>query len=95
MEEAQRHITAATRCAPPFGAVLGTRGAVRGKRFRAASANSVAYAPLLRAAATLHAIALGNGGVLPPLKTGSERFTNVGYKLVLLAILLGRECHSH
>ena len=36
---AQRHITAATRCAPPFGAVLGTRGAVKGRRFRAASAN--------------------------------------------------------
>ena len=38
-------------------AVLGTRGAVRGGGFRAASANSVAYAPLLRAAAALYEIA--------------------------------------
>ena len=51
-----RHITAATRCAPPFGAVLGTRAVVFGKRSHRASANSVAYAPLLRAAATLCAI---------------------------------------
>jgi hypothetical protein len=56
MWRAQRHITAADTLRSALRCGARPRGAFKGRRFRATSANSVAYAPLLRVAATLYAM---------------------------------------